>query len=238
MNKIRDIDPSEIYNKLKSKKKKNAIKFKNRRHLCEFLNVQYTAGGASRAAEDNYLSNIFNSRKKNNCIYITEIYDDYKERISQNASKFSYKEREVFTEKYGDKAYGIGIYGIYVNGELIYIGSSLNMDNRIREHCRLIYSEKDYPNDKYEYLHKCILDGKTISFEIIDDTITEENRYGVEYEYIEKYKPKFNVIGVIRAAPVFLSKKQLIEKYKEQIEKYQNKINVLQEKINQLNETK
>lgn len=238
MRKIKDVDPSEIYYKLKSKKKKNAIKFKNRRHLCEFLDVQYTAGGTARVAEDNYLSNIFNSRRNNNRIYITEIYDDYEERLSKLTPQFRYKERANFVEKYKDKAYGIGIYGIYVNEELVYIGSSTNMANRIRDHCQKMYLENNYPDIKYEYLHKCILDGKTITFEIVDDSITEENRYKVEYEYIKKYKPKFNVIGITRAAPAFLSKEQLIEQYKEQIENYQNKIDILQEKINKLNETK
>lgn len=81
---------------------------------------------------------------------------------------------------------------------MIYIGSSSRVVERVRAHCRGYYLEKYCQEPKYEYLHKCIEDGKTITFRILDTEIDKNNRYKVEKSYIEKYQPRLNILWTPR----------------------------------------
>lgn len=243
---LNKINPDKIYKKLKTLETENGmpIEFKNRICMSEYFEIKYSTGN-TRIAEDKYLSSIFCSHKEKHKIIITEIYDDYNNRLNNPSNGVKYKEVYEFTSKYQN---GLGIYGIYADDNLIYIGSSSSLDKRIRDHCYQMYLEDGYNDSKYIELHKYITEGKSISFKIIDNNITEENRYEMEYQYIEKYKPILNSIGVdtnipyIATLPLEVKKyngKQiknikLINQYKVQIEKYHNKIKELQEKIDAL----
>lgn len=246
------MDADKIYDKVKILKENNNLpmEFKNRIHMCNYLNIKNDSTGNARIAEDKYLAEIFNSYREKHKVIITDIYEDYKIRLNNSlCDKIKYKEFKNFLLKYGNTKI-IGIYGIYVDGELVYIGSSSSIYTRVRDHCYQMYLENGYNDSKYIELHKYLIEGKDISFEIIDDTITEENRYEIEYQYIEKYKPILNTIGTTRNIPyiatlqpeikhAYYNKKntgklKLIKQYQEQIEKYQNKIKELQEKIDLL----
>lgn len=242
---ISKMDAEKIYNKLKILNL--PIEFKNRIHMCNYLNIKNDSTGNARIAEDKYLAEIFKSYKEKHKVIITDIYEDYNERLNNNlCDKIKYKELKNFLLKYGNTKI-IGIYGIYVNEELVYIGSSSSIYTRVRDHCYQMYLENGYNDSKYIELHKCLVEGKDISFEIIDSDITEENRYEMEYKYIEKYKPILNTVGITKSTPYITNlppkikkanynKKNLkniksIKQYKEQIKKYQDKIDALQEKI-------
>ena len=231
IDKINKMDAGNIYDKLKILEQNGMpIIFKNRIHLCDYLGISSDKCGNQRISEDNFFSAIFNSYKDKHKIIITEIYDDYINRLPHT---IKYKELFEFGQKYNTN--GIGIYGIYIDDELVYIGSSSSLYDRVRNHCYQMYLKDGYDDSKYIELHKSLIEGRNISFKVIDDNITEENRYEVEYQYIEKYKPVLNTIGTIRQTPytATLSPKnaKLIKQYKEQIEKCQNKIKLLQEKI-------
>lgn len=244
IDKLNKIDADNIYNKLKEiEKKEMPIVFKNRIHLCSYLEIQPGKCGNQRISEDRFMSSIFNSYKDKHKIIITEIYDDYKDRLLNTTIR--YKELLDFALKYNTNS--MGVYGVYVDNELVYIGSSSKMYDRIRTHCQEMYAEENYNDSKYIKLHKYLTEGKNITFKVIDDNITEENRYEIEYKYIEQYKPILNTVGITKNTPYITSlspevKKsnynkrnlkniKLIKQYKEQINKYQNKISLLQEKI-------
>lgn len=224
---IDQLDVDDIYYRLKELEKNGMpIIFKNRIALCEYLNIPSGHCGNLRISEDNYLSAIFKSHKDKHKIIITEIYDNYKDMVP---SRIKYKELKCFYDEYKDDVYDMGVYGIYVDDKLVYIGSALNMYNRIREHCSHMYSNEDNFGEKYIHLHKYILNGSIISFKIIDKNITLDNRYNIEYQYIEKYKPELNTVGVTKKSPFEMHKE-----IKKQIKKYKNKIETLHQKINDL----
>lgn len=107
------------------------------------------------------------------------------------------KENELFQDY--DVA---GVYGIYLNQELVYIGSSVHCMTRFYQHKRKIVIEeskrcawKDYTL-VYNELRKAYQNNLNISFEIIDE-IDDVNDVqflrALERAYIRILKPKFNV---------------------------------------------
>lgn len=96
-----------------------------------------------------------------------------------------------------------GIYALIHNGEIIYIGQSINLGNRLRTHRRantqtiisqIIQEEGKINRCKtlamYYFINENIDD---MYFTILEETINLNER---EEYYITKHQPKFNYKGV------------------------------------------
>ena len=66
----------------------------------------------------------------------------------------------------------IGVYGIYCNGSLVYVGKSKNMFHRMCSHMMNTFqpTERDYNSKKYVELRKAAFAGAKIEFRIIQET--------------------------------------------------------------------
>ena len=102
-----------------------------------------------------------------------------------------------------------GIYGIYVDNELVYIGKTMqSFQKRFNQHKRLM----DYPDDsetQYEMYYELAVaraQGKTVQLRplIIAEYIPYNSLYeltnrdleSMEFALIWCYRPRFNVCGV------------------------------------------
>jgi hypothetical protein len=98
------------------------------------------------------------------------------------------------------KQYNISaVYGIYVNDELVYIGSSIHCMTRFNQHkWQIIKPEekrcpwKDY-RLAYNELRKHYQNGDRISFDIIEREDNVKVLKVLERTYLKTLKPKFNV---------------------------------------------
>ena len=82
-----------------------------------------------------------------------------------------------------------GVYGIFLFGQLIYIGSSKNILQRIISHVEAAVSPAEHNDDrkKYSWMYSY---AEYVTFQIIEETDDYVNR---ENYYIELYKPIFNI---------------------------------------------
>lgn len=82
------------------------------------------------------------------------------------------KWKQYITEQTGDKYCGFGIYGIYCNDHLVYIGKSDNMLRRVAEHSVCIYDcyGKEAKGRKYQLLIGARYQGADIRFDVIEKT--------------------------------------------------------------------
>lgn len=82
-----------------------------------------------------------------------------------------------------------GIYCIKIDGDIVYVGKSKNMQGRLSEHIRKINS--GIGENKYKVLHEARQQGKTIQFDVLEyanlDDLTDRENY-----YIGLYNPKLN----------------------------------------------
>lgn len=94
-----------------------------------------------------------------------------------------------------------GVYGVYKNGELIYIGSSVNFEKRWAEHKRYM-KNRDYklhfyklfqPGDRVDF--KVLIDGSKLE---ADREITPTDLKTMEYALISVFKPVGNIAGRIQ----------------------------------------
>lgn len=83
-----------------------------------------------------------------------------------------------------------GIYGIYLDNELVYIGKSKNIKQRCSLHWTNIEGKRQYEY-KYELLRKAVEQGQQLSFSVIQ-LVEEEQLDSVENMYINEYMPKLN----------------------------------------------
>ena len=81
-----------------------------------------------------------------------------------------------------------GVYGIYCDDELLYIGKSKNMLMRLAQHIKNINRGKE---KKYVYLRELKKQKKKIRFDVL---YAGEDFTRVEAELIEKYNPPLNTV--------------------------------------------
>lgn len=89
-----------------------------------------------------------------------------------------------------------GIYSISIGDNVVYIGKSKNMLNRVAEHISYICIPND--QNKYKVLHQAKERGLTIKFDVIK-RLTAESEFDIdqtiglwEAEAIQKYRPLLN----------------------------------------------
>ena len=108
-----------------------------------------------------------------------------------------------------------GVYIFSSNDEVIYVGSSKNLYNRMMEHRSCIRKGWDhgYKQDLYQYLQSSPF---TVEFQLTD------NYRQLEQELTEKYNPKYNAnraytgLGALKGR-VTEYKKEWYQKYKKEI---------------------
>ena len=78
-----------------------------------------------------------------------------------------------------------GVYIFSSNDEVIYVGSSINLHSRMKEHRSYIKKGSDhgYKKDLYQYLQS---NQFTVKFQ------TTDNYKQLEQQLIEQYHPKYN----------------------------------------------
>ena len=116
-----------------------------------------------------------------------------------------------------------GVYLFKVNEEVIYVGSSNNLYQRMVNHRRCIRqgSAHGYKQDLYQCLQ---LNPFTVEFKLT------ANYRQLEQELVEKYHPKYNShraytgLGA-RKGRVAEYEKERYQKYKEELKQYQNQYN-------------
>ena len=116
-----------------------------------------------------------------------------------------------------------GAYLFKANDEVIYVGSSNNLYQRMVNHRRCIRqgSSHGYKQDLYQCIQ---LNPFTVEFQITD------NYRQLEQELVEKYHPKYNShraytgLGA-RKGRVAEYEKERYQKYKEELKQYQNQYN-------------
>lgn len=104
------------------------------------------------------------------------------------------QKEEEFNRKYNHA----GIYCIKVDGQIIYIGKSVNMAHRVLQHMKEIRSKTQVKDHKYKILHELRAAGKTIEFDVLyyssrkmDEAIRKDIGYK-EGVLIRRYKPALN----------------------------------------------
>lgn len=96
-----------------------------------------------------------------------------------------------------DLKHRAGIYAFTLCGEIVYVGSSINLFGRLQTHIMHMQGRSNYRNPsmkwrKYHYLNKHVAHVQFQVLEIFDD-ITKESLENIEYDYIEQLCPIFNV---------------------------------------------
>ncbi len=100
-----------------------------------------------------------------------------------------------YLNKYGHLIGKVGIYKIVINDEIVYIGKSTNVYNRIVAHIinATWAGGRDYNSKKYQQLRLAQQLHADIKFELVEET-TKENIDEREDYYIELYYPKLNTM--------------------------------------------
>lgn len=86
------------------------------------------------------------------------------------------------------------IYGIYVDGELVYIGKSTNTLGRWVAHkinTLFNYGQKDYKEAKYEVLRQVLKSGHSVSCDVLE-YCNEDELSTREKEWIKREDPILN----------------------------------------------
>lgn len=100
-----------------------------------------------------------------------------------------YKEDIIHPERFDNKA---GIYSIKLMGQIVYIGKSINMVNRVAQHIREYQINSN--SNKYKILHQAYERDLPIEFDVLyySTKHTEEDIGEVEGILIRHYKPILN----------------------------------------------
>lgn len=89
----------------------------------------------------------------------------------------------------------VGVYGIYCNGSLVYVGKSTNMFHRMCSHMMNTFepSQRDYNSKKYVELRNAAFAGAKIEFRVIEltDPAALDDR---QQFWIRKQQPPLNTI--------------------------------------------
>lgn len=127
-------------------------------------------------------------------INLTKPFYKYKNKKFNNIRLIEHKVSSPQTPKH------YGIYGIYENDELVYIGyTTREFESRWQEHIEAIMLQKNM-----QYVHKQINPNSKIEFGILIDItelktnkiLTTSDIQSMELALIYLYQPKYNVQGV------------------------------------------
>lgn len=105
---------------------------------------------------------------------------------------------QLMSKKMSKRMVEGGVYGIYVNGRLYYIGSTQNFDKRFKEH-----QAKLKADSKELYVYKLIHKGDDVKFEILIKTkdikverqLERRDIEDMELALITLYQPIGNIAG-------------------------------------------
>lgn len=109
------------------------------------------------------------------------------------------KEKEIKEQTKRKKRLSYGIYGIYIDNELVYIGKTIrNFEERWKEHEACV-KDKQIANSNQPYLYEAMRNNKYEFRKLIE--FTKEIMYDwdlqcMEFALIETHKPKYNYVGV------------------------------------------
>lgn len=108
-----------------------------------------------------------------------------------------------------------GVYLFKANDEIIYVGSSKNLNTRMKCHrsCIRQGSDHGYKQDLYKYIQS---NPFTVEFQMTD------NYRQLEQELVEKYNPRYNAVRAYTGLGTWNGreaeyKKEWYQKYKEEI---------------------
>lgn len=104
-----------------------------------------------------------------------------------------YKKHEGSKEKYFNK---MGVYGIYVNNHLAYVGKSKNLFHRFVAHQMNTFQpcERDYNTPKYVQLRRAVINGGQVELKVIQMVDNENDLSKREEHYISMYTPPLNCV--------------------------------------------
>ena len=101
---------------------------------------------------------------------------------------------------------GKGVYGIFENEELIYVGETIaSFEDRFRAHAKCI-KENSINNKMYGYIRKNFEENKFYMCPLVevdrgiklDGNLQLRDIQAIELGFITCFKPKFNVLGVLK----------------------------------------
>lgn len=111
----------------------------------------------------------------------------HKEMIDELYAQCSQEQKEKYDKK-------IGIYAIYCNDNLVYIGKSTNLLNRwIAHKCHVFCNEsKEYNRPMYQELRRAYEGGCHISISLLEYCADTAELKQKEEKWISTYVPKLN----------------------------------------------
>lgn len=124
----------------------------------------------------------------------------------------------ILDERFTDFDF-MGIYGIYSNGVLLYIGKSTCVGDRIKAHMtHIVRNETEEDKDwKYQMLRYCRNSGSKVSFRVLAQVYSETILDDIERSLIWQYEPKLNKADIeklyIGVSDKFLIKEKDLMKY-------------------------
>ena len=128
-----------------------------------------------------------------------------------------------YTQKVIDKYHKAGIYCIHIDNKILYVGKSVNMHERLKQHIKAIKNPEGQTR-KYQLLNDIIASGNSISFDVLyyskkkrRDAVNRELKEREAY-YINYYLPPLN--KQIPEHPKFKKQSSLLD----QIEDYKQAI--------------
>lgn len=84
-----------------------------------------------------------------------------------------------------------GIYIIKVNKAIVYVGKSTDVQERLRQHWRSMFDERDKPNGKYGYLYCVYKQHIPITFWLLEECPKEKLNEREKY-WIQTLQPVLN----------------------------------------------
>lgn len=102
------------------------------------------------------------------------------------------KQLENIPQEHQVKYAAAGIYCIYIENKLVYIGKSKFMLRRICEHMAQVASRNAKKSNKYQVIDEALGRGLKVRFDVIEYVSDDEERGYQEGVYIREYAPILN----------------------------------------------
>jgi hypothetical protein len=151
--------------------------------------------------------------------------------MAKNWAAVSQKRNEIMEaipHSIRNKFFGkAGVYGIYIEGQLAYVGETINLLRRWVDHkFNTLYNfkQKEYQEEKYRVLREAYAAGLVITCDVLE--FCEPNKKILrarEAAYIKKYNPILNIVNTGKHSDVYAKGHSFITKLLENSEK-ENKI--------------
>lgn len=115
---------------------------------------------------------------------------------------------EAIPQSTRNKFFGkAGVYGIYIEGQLVYVGETLNILNRWIDHkFNTLYNfkQKEYQEGKYKVLREAYAAGLRVSCDVLEFCESDKKILRArEAAYIKKYNPILNIINTGKHSDVY-----------------------------------